>query len=182
MMPNALCLGPDGWLYFPLVPLGEVWRVGTAGGPAERVAGGFDVPTAVKFNAAGHLHVNESGNGAVTRVDLSSGTRETAAQVAFGTDNLAFAPDGRMFVSHYTNGEVTEFSRDGSSRIVAKGHDRPVRALRGTRRRTRRRRRHEPRLDRRGRSDRTSRDAATARLSGLCPRSGDRRRGRNRHE
>ncbi|GGY90594.1 Vgb family protein [Novosphingobium colocasiae] len=121
MMPNALCLGPDGWLYFPLVPLGEVWRVPVEGGAAQRVVGGLDIPTAVKFDPAGRLVVVESGSGAVTRVDIGTGSASLFAQVAYGIDNLAFAPDGRLFVSHFTDGEVIEIAPDGTRRVAVAG-------------------------------------------------------------
>jgi sugar lactone lactonase YvrE len=121
MMPNALCLGPDDHLYFPLVPLNEVWRVPVAGGTAERVAGGFNIPTAVKFDAAGRLFVVEAGTGAIIHFDIASGKKTEFARVAFGIDNFAFAPDGRMFVSHFTDGGVVEISPDGKTRQAVRG-------------------------------------------------------------
>jgi sugar lactone lactonase YvrE len=121
MMPNALCLGPDNCLYFPLVPLGEVWRVGLDGGEAERVFGGLDIPTAVKFDDRGQLFVVESGSGAITRLDIVSGVAIRCAQVDFGIDNLAFAPDGRMFVSHFTDGSIVEIDGGGQSSVVVPG-------------------------------------------------------------
>src|ERR1700760_2214068 len=42
--PNALQVGPDGYIYFPLVMPGEVWRVPVEGGEAERVLDGLAVP------------------------------------------------------------------------------------------------------------------------------------------
>ena len=121
MMPNALCLGPDDHLYFPLVPLGEVWRVPLSGGTAERVAGDFNIPTAVKFDAKGRLFVVESGTGAIIHFDIATGTKTEFARVAFGIDNFAFAPDGRMFVSHFTDGGVIEISPTGETRQAVRG-------------------------------------------------------------
>jgi sugar lactone lactonase YvrE len=121
MMPNALCLGPDDHLYFPLVPLGEVWRVPVAGGAAERVAGNFSIPTAVKFDASGRLFVVESGTGAIIHFDIASNTKTEFARVAFGIDNFEFAPDGRMFVSHFTDGGVVEISANGTTRQAVRG-------------------------------------------------------------
>jgi sugar lactone lactonase YvrE len=121
MMPNALCLGPDDHLYFPLVPLNEVWRVPVAGGAAERVAGDFNIPTAVKFDAAGRLFVVESGTGAIIHFDIGLGKKTEFACVAFGIDNFEFAPDGRMFVSHFTDGGVVEIAPDGSTRQAVRG-------------------------------------------------------------
>jgi sugar lactone lactonase YvrE len=121
MMPNALCLGPDNCLYFPLVPLNEVWRVPVAGGSPERVAGDFNIPTAVKFDARGRLFVVESGTGAIIHFDIASGRKTEFARVAFGIDNFEFAPDGRMFVSHFTDGSVVEIAADGTKRHAVRG-------------------------------------------------------------
>lgn len=121
MMPNALCLGPDGLLYFPLVPLGEIWRVALENGQPERVIGGLDIPTAVKFDALGCLFVVEAGSGLVSRIDTATQTKIPFAQVAYGIDNFAFGPDGTMYVSHFTDGEVVEIGRDGAQRVVVAG-------------------------------------------------------------
>lgn len=121
MMPNALSLGPDGMLYFPLVPLNEIWRVALDGSGLERVVGELDIPTAVKFDAQGHLFTVESGTGAITSIDPVRGTKSEFARVAYGLDNLAFSPDGRMFVSHFTDGEVIELASDGTHRVAVAG-------------------------------------------------------------
>lgn len=113
MAPNALSMGPDWHLYFPLVPLGEVWRVNAEGGEAEKVAGGFDIPTAVKFDADGTLVVVESGSGAVTRFDPVAGKRSEIAKVAFGIDNLEIVPGKGIFVSHFTDGGIVHI--DGAT-------------------------------------------------------------------
>lgn len=123
MMPNALCLAPDGMLYFPLVPLGEIWRVSAEGGTPERVIGGLVMPTAVKVEAAGTLLVTEAATGALVRIDPVARTKHIVANLTYGLDNLAFSPDGRVFVSHFTDGEVIEIDmhRPGSERQVVAG-------------------------------------------------------------
>lgn len=121
MMPNALCLGPDNMLYFPLVPLGEVWRVALENGQPERVIGGLDIPTAVKFDAQGRLFVVESGSGLISLIDPLRQIKTPYAQVAYGIDNFAFGPDGQMYVSHFTDGEIVAVGPDGSQRVVVAG-------------------------------------------------------------
>ncbi|MFA7554240.1 MAG: SMP-30/gluconolactonase/LRE family protein [Spongiibacteraceae bacterium] len=121
MMPNALSMGADNYLYFPLVPLGEIWRVHVDGGAAQKVAEGFNIPTAVKFSPSGKLVVVESGTGTVTALDVSSKTKTTLGKVAFGIDNLAFSADGRLFVSHFTDGGVVEITANGSSKQLVPG-------------------------------------------------------------
>jgi sugar lactone lactonase YvrE len=121
--PNALSVGPDGCLYFPLVPLGEVWRVAIDGGAAEKVAEGFAIPTAVKFDPRkpDSLVVVESGSGAVTRLNIATGHKELIARLPIGIDNLAFADDGRLFISYFTDGSIIEISLDGSTRQLLEG-------------------------------------------------------------
>jgi sugar lactone lactonase YvrE len=121
MMPNALTMSADDYLYFPLVPLGEIWRVNSNGGKAEKVAEGFNIPTAVKFAPNGKLVVVESGTGSVVAVDVISGEKTTLGKTAFGIDNLAFSDDGRLFVSHFTDGGVVEIVNSGDSRQLIAG-------------------------------------------------------------
>src|SRR6201994_3477281 len=73
---HALQVGDDGYLYYPLVMPGEVWRVPIDGGAAERVASDFGFPLSCRFNPlGGGLTVAESGTGAITELDLSTGAR-----------------------------------------------------------------------------------------------------------
>lgn len=121
--PNALAVGPDGKLYFPLVPLGEVWRVDIESGAREKVADGLKSPPAVKFNRRGELIVPQAGTGEVVRIDVQSGTKTVIATVRPGIDNLAFSPDNRLFLSHFVDGGVTEVATDGSKaeRVLVPG-------------------------------------------------------------
>ena len=50
-MPNAMEVGPDGMLYFPVMGANEIWRINPDGGAPEKVAGDLGVPDAVKFDA-----------------------------------------------------------------------------------------------------------------------------------
>lgn len=114
--PNALAGGPDGRLYFPLVPRGEIWRVDPETGTLDKVASGLDFPTACKFLPSGELVAPQAGNGEVAGIDIRSGGRRTIAQVRPGIDNLAIDRAGRLFVSHFIDGGVAEVALDGSSR------------------------------------------------------------------
>ncbi|WP_454873526.1 hypothetical protein [Paraburkholderia xenovorans] len=122
-LPNALSMGPDGKLYFPLVATGEIWRVAVENGSPECVASGLSTPTAVKFDLQnGGLVVTEAGSGEITWIDVVSGMRKTLAKLRPGTDNLVFDGDGRLFVSHFTDGGITEIGADGNVQtLVAPG-------------------------------------------------------------
>ena len=107
-MPNAFAMGPDGALWFPQVLAGEIWRRDLESGRLERRYTDLATPTAVKFDTDGRLITSEAGNGRVTAIDLATGGRSTLAQVETGIDNFAIGADGRLFVSHFTNGRVAE--------------------------------------------------------------------------
>lgn len=114
--PNALAGGPDGKLYFPLVPRGEIWRVDPESGQLEKVSDGLLFPTACKFTPKGELISPQAGNGEVAKIDPRTGRWQVIARVRPGIDNLAIDPAGRLFLSHYVDGGVAEVSTDGSSR------------------------------------------------------------------
>lgn len=112
--PNALMAGPNGKLYYPLVPLGEIWRVDIETGAQAKVAEGLQAPPAVKFNRRGELIVPQSRTGEIVRIDVQSGAKTVIAKVRPVIDNLAFAPDNRMLISHFIDGGVAEVADDGS--------------------------------------------------------------------
>ena len=113
--PNALAVGPDGKLYFPLVPVGEVWRVDIETGAKEKVADGLQSPPAVKFNRKGELIVPQAGSGEIVRIDIQNGMKTVIATVRPGIDNLACSEDGRLFISHFIDGGVAAVATDGSN-------------------------------------------------------------------
>ncbi|MEZ5481560.1 MAG: hypothetical protein R3E73_05100 [Porticoccaceae bacterium] len=91
------------------------------GGQPERVAGEFNIPTAVKFSPDGNLVIVESGTGDVTSLDVFGGGRSRLGRTAFGIDNLVFSADGRLFVSHFTDGGVVEITTEGSEKQLIPG-------------------------------------------------------------
>ena len=113
MFPNALSVGPDGYLYYPLVPLGEIWRVPVEGGEAELIARGLSVPTAVKFDSAGRLFSVEAGNGRLSEIDIATGSVRKVAETATGLDNLEFNEEGGIFVSSFADGSITKVDASG---------------------------------------------------------------------
>jgi sugar lactone lactonase YvrE len=119
-LPNALCPGPDGYLYFPLVAASEIWRVHPDGGTPERVVAGLAHPVAVKFDAKGFIISPQSETGEVLRIDPRNGNRTLLAQVGPCLDNLAFKGE-RLFVSHMIDGRITEIFSDGRSQVVLPG-------------------------------------------------------------
>ncbi len=126
--PNALAMGPDGALWFPLVYANEVWRYDLSSGTARLAVGDLDRPCAVKFDSAGQLVVAESGAGRITTIDPITGVRRTVVELARGIDNLALSPGAgrgglaggdRLFVSHFTDGRVVEVLAGGAERVLS---------------------------------------------------------------
>ena len=118
-MPNAMEVGPDGKLYFPMLGTNEICRISPEGGAPERVAADLGGPTAVKFDAQGHIVSTQVGSGQVLRIDPRTGDRSVLAQLPPGLDNLAFVGE-RLFVSHFT-GTIAEILSDGATRTAVAG-------------------------------------------------------------
>lgn len=116
-MGNAMQLGPDGYLYYPHMLTGEVFRIGPDGGDPELVADRIAGPVAVRFDLDGTLLVlSRDAAGTITRI--GSDSRTTINSGVVGMDNAAFDPDNRMFVSSYAGGGIAEVRADGTSREV----------------------------------------------------------------
>src|SRR4030081_2355145 len=94
--PNAMEVGPDGLLYFPLMTANEIWRIDPEGGEPQRVAGDLGVPDAVKFDSDGFIVSTQVASGQVLRIDPRSGSVTVLAQLNPGLDNLTFVGD-RLF-------------------------------------------------------------------------------------
>ncbi|WP_433870138.1 hypothetical protein [Saccharopolyspora sp. CA-218241] len=124
---NAMQLGPDGHLYYPHMMTGQVWRVPVDGGAAELVAEDLPQPVAVRFDRAGTLVVLSSGAaGAVTRIDLDTGSRSTFVTGITGLDNAAFDAGNRMFASSFASGGIAEVRVDGRfQEVVPRGFNGP---------------------------------------------------------
>ena len=113
-MPNAMDVGPDGKLYFPVMGTNEIWRVSLDGGASEKVAGDLGVPDSVKFDAQGFIISTQVHSGQVLRIDPRTGDRTVLASLTAGLDNSTFVGN-RLFVSNIS-GYVTEILGDGTTR------------------------------------------------------------------
>jgi len=120
--PNAMEVGPDGLLYFPVMGANEIWRLDPdleGPGRPETVATGLGVPDSVKFDAEGFIVSTQVASGQVLRIDPRNGTQTVLAQLSPGLDNCTFA-DGRLFVSNFT-GEITEVLAGGATHTTLPG-------------------------------------------------------------
>ena len=118
--PNAMEVGPDGLLYFPVMGANEIWRIDPDGSPdstaPQCVAGDLGVPDSVKFDSQGYIVSTQVASGQVLRIDPRSGEKRLLAQLSPGLDNCTYVGD-RLLVSNFT-GAITEISPDGTTRAV----------------------------------------------------------------
>jgi sugar lactone lactonase YvrE len=121
VMPNAMEVGPDGLLYYPVMGLNEIWRVSPDGGEPERVASGglLGVPDSVKFDSDGFIVSTQVASGMVLRVNPRTGDQAMLAQLSPGLDNLTLV-GSRLFASNFT-GEIREVLPGGESIAVLPG-------------------------------------------------------------
>lgn len=130
-LPNAMEVGPDGMLYFPVMGTNEIWRVNPAGGAPEVVARDLGVPDAVKFDAEGYIVSTQVASGQVLRIDPRTGERNVLATIAPGLDNLTFVGN-RLFVSSIS-GQINEILTDGKIKsLVPDGLNWPLGLAMGT--------------------------------------------------
>lgn len=124
--PNAMEVGPDGLLYFPVMTANEIWRIDPFADDAvpQRVIGDLGVPDSVKFDVDGCIVSTQAASGQVLRIDPRTGERTVLAQLTPGLDNCTFA-DGRLFVSNFT-GEVTEIAGGTTTAILPGGLNWPL--------------------------------------------------------
>lgn len=121
-MLNGFDCGSDGFLYAPVYFMGMVVKIDMDSGATTVVADGFVVPSAVKFDSLGRLHVLDQAAGTITRIDTARGSKEMIARLGSpGWDNLAFDSRGRLFVSHYSDGSVVEVLPGDQLRTVSEG-------------------------------------------------------------
>jgi len=115
-LPNALEVGPDGKLYYPMLGTNDIWRIDPDGGEPERVAGDLGVPVALKFDAEGFIISPQVASGQVLRINPRNGESTVIADIGSGLDNLTFIGD-RLFVSSFT-GQITEVLGGGETKTA----------------------------------------------------------------
>ena len=120
--PNAMEVGPDCSLYFPVMGPNEIRRSEPAMHrvrPPLMVTSGLGVPDAVKFDHRGRIVSTQVATGQVIRVDPQTGDQTVLADLSPGLDNLTFVGD-RLFVSHFT-GAITEILEGGRTDAALPG-------------------------------------------------------------
>jgi sugar lactone lactonase YvrE len=118
-VPEGFDFDPDtSDLIIPDMGSGRILRVHPDTGAIQPIADKFTAPIALKVGPDKKAYFPELG-GAVYRLSLDGKTRDKLAQLPPGLDNLAIAPDGRLFVTSYWDATVYEVATDGSGKFKA---------------------------------------------------------------
>ncbi len=101
---------------------GVVLEVDPVDGTTEVVASGLPPIFASAMDPEGGYFVLASATGEVIEVDPDTGSSETVATLEGAPfDNLAFADDGTLYVSHFTTPQITAIDPDGTTRVIDVG-------------------------------------------------------------
>ncbi len=123
---NAFAFGPDGGLYGPSFSEqhGKVVRVDTATGATTPTATVPGFPVSVRFDRDGAAYVLSTLPSAVSRVDLATGTvTPFATPSTKAVDNMAWGPDGNLYVTGFDVPQVTVIDAKGTVlRSLSIGH------------------------------------------------------------
>ena len=83
------------------------------------VTEGLITPIALKIGPDGYIYTVELATGRVLKINPDDSTdNETITTLLPGVDNLAFSPDGRLFVSSYHDSTIWEVKLDGSGQYT----------------------------------------------------------------
>ncbi len=122
-MSNAMAFGPDGKLYGSSWITGEALQIDMETGATLMVGQqtGF-ILSAAKFNSKGELHVMNTADGGIYKVDREKYSYELVAMTpAPATDNFCFSPDDRLFNSSSADGYVHEITGKDTYRVIVPG-------------------------------------------------------------
>jgi sugar lactone lactonase YvrE len=116
-VPEGFDFDPDtSDLIIPDMGSGRILRVDPESGAIQPIADKFTAPIALKIGPDKRAYFPELG-GAVYRLSLDGKTRDKLAQLPPGLDNLAIAPDGRLFITSYWDATIYEVATDGSGKF-----------------------------------------------------------------
>ena len=122
-MSNAMMFGPDGKLYGSSWVTGEALQIDMETGATLMVGQGKGaILSAAKFNSKGELHVMDTKNGVIYKVNRENYSFEEIDQTPHpATDNFFFSPDDRIFNTSSGDGYLHEMTGEDTYRVVIPG-------------------------------------------------------------
>lgn len=121
---NAFAITENGVILGPAADAdgGIVLAIDPTNGSIETVARGLPPVFASALDPDGKYFVLANGSGEVIAVDPETGDFSVVRTVANPPfDNLAFAQDGRLYLSSFTTAHITVVETDGSARVIRVG-------------------------------------------------------------
>jgi len=103
---NGFQVGPDGLLYGPLWFKGQVVKIHPKTGKVTVINAEFKTPAAAALDGKGFLWVLDTALGELSKVELKNGKKTLVKTLSTSLDNLAFAPDGTLYVSNMADNSV----------------------------------------------------------------------------
>jgi streptogramin lyase len=115
---NGFAFGDGGRLYAPRFGVGgtgSVVAVDVDSGAIETLAQGLSLNSSVKTGADGTPYVLTGAPSTVSTLDLATGELEPVASVpTAAVDNMAFAPDGTLYVSSFNTPTISVVAPGGT--------------------------------------------------------------------
>ncbi|MEM2702863.1 MAG: hypothetical protein QXR45_06855 [Candidatus Bathyarchaeia archaeon] len=104
----------NGKLIIPDMGTGKIVKVDPDSGEISLIREGLTTPVALKIGPDGYIYTIEQATGRVLKISPDGQHMETITVLVPGVDNLAFSPDGRLFVSSYHDSTIWEVKLDKS--------------------------------------------------------------------
>jgi len=116
----------DGTIFSPaggIAGPGSGVLIDPANGEVTTVADGLPGVAAATVDPDGQPFLLANTTGELIAVDLEAGTSKVARTIVTGApfDNLAFAPDGTLYLANFTSVAITAVSPDGDEQTIAIG-------------------------------------------------------------
>ncbi|MCB0972136.1 MAG: hypothetical protein KDA97_11580 [Acidimicrobiales bacterium] len=123
---NAFGILDDGTIVAPAGGIGgpgAAVAIDPATAEVTEVVGDLSPVAAGATDAAGTPYLLANVSGEVYEIDVEAGTARVVTTVTTGGpfDNLAFAPDGTLYLSSFVAPEVVEVGTDGTARTITIG-------------------------------------------------------------
>lgn len=119
---NGFDVGPDGRIYAPVSDRAQVIAIDPGTGEVEVVAEGVDVPVSVRWTPDGTIVALSGAPAVVSEVDPATGEVTVYAEAASDLgDNMAFDPDGVLWVTSFNAATVSRLDPDGAVTTITVG-------------------------------------------------------------